>query len=116
MSGAAYFVGPDEVRDQFMVRIVNKRTAPATFTVSVEGLPAGIRQTGFAAPVTLAPLGELVNPLILLAERRNYRGPFKFTVKVTDAGQTFTLAREVEFIGPDARLLEEEDHEKGIKR
>ena len=116
MSGAAYFVGPDEVRDQFMVRIVNKRTAPATFTVSVEGLPGGIRQTGFAAPVTLAPLAELVNPLILLAERRHYRGPFKFTVKVTDAGRTFTLAREVEFIGPDARLLEEEDHEKGIKR
>ena len=116
MSGAAYFVGRDDVRDQFMVRIVNKRAVPATFTVALEGVPAGIRQTGFAAPVTLAPLAESVSPLILLAERKNYPGPFKFTVKVTDAGHTFTLAREVEFIGPDARLLEEEDHENGIKR
>jgi len=116
MSGAAYFVGKDEVRDQFMVRIVNKRAVSATFTVALEGVPAGIRQTGFSAPITLAPLAESVSPLILLAERKNYRGPFKFTVKVTDAGHTFTLAREVEFIGPDARLLEEEDHENGTKR
>jgi cytochrome c oxidase accessory protein FixG len=116
MSGAAYFVGHDEVRDQFMVRLVNKRTAPATFTVTLEGLPEHIRQTGFTAPVTLAPLAESVSPLILLAERKHYRGPFKFTVRVADAAHTFTLAREVEFIGPDARLLEEEDHENGTKR
>lgn len=114
--GAAYFVGADEVRNQFMVRLVNKRTAPATFTVTAQGLPAGLRQAGFTAPVTLAPLAESVSPLVLLAERKDYRGPFKFTVQVQDGAQTFTLAREVEFMGPDARLLEEEDHDKGIKR
>ncbi len=114
--GAAYFVGPDEVRNQFMVRLVNKRTVPATFIVSTEGLRAGLRQSGFDAPVTLAPMAESVSPLVLLAGRRDYRGPFKFTVRVRDAAQTFTLAREVEFMGPDARLLEEEDHDKGIKR
>ena len=114
--GAAYFVGADEVRNQFMVRLVNKRTAPGVFTVSTEGLPAGLRQSGFDAPVTLAPLEETLGPLVLLADRKHYSGPFKFTVRVRDAAQTFTLAREVEFMGPDARLLEEEDHDKGIKR
>ncbi|SDR75538.1 cytochrome c oxidase accessory protein CcoG [Opitutus sp. GAS368] len=114
--GAAYFVGPDEVRDQFLVRLVNKRAGPATFVVSAEGLPAGLRQSGFAAPVTLAAMAESVSPLVLVADRKDYRGPFRFTVRVRDAAQTFTLAREVEFMGPDARLLEEEDHEKGIKR
>ncbi len=114
--GAAYFVGADEVRNQFMVRLVNKRTAPAMFTVSTEGLPAGLRQSGFDAPVTLASQEETVGPLVLLADRKHYSGPFKFTVRVRDAAQTFTLAREVEFMGPDARLLEEEDHDRGIKR
>ena len=114
--GAAYFVTPDEVRDQFLVRLVNKRPEPATFTVSTTGLPAGIRQAGFATPVTLAPLAELVAPLVLVSDRKDYHGPCKFTVQVEDAARTFTLAREVEFMGPDARLLEEEDHEKGIKR
>ena len=111
MSGAAYFVTRTEVRDQFMVRIVNKRTVPATFLVTAEGLPPGIRQTGFLAPVTLAPLVELVSPLVLADDRQNYHGPFKFTVKVVDAEHTFVLAREIEFMGPDERLLREEDEE-----
>jgi polyferredoxin len=112
MAGAAYFVGTEEVRNQFMVRIVNKRTAPATFVVSTEGVPAGMRQTGFAAAVTLAPLEELVSPLVLLADREHYNGPFKFIVKVTDDARTFALTREVEFMGPDPRLLHEDDEER----
>jgi cytochrome c oxidase accessory protein FixG len=112
MSGAAYFVGHDEVRNQFMVRLVNKRTVPATFTLAVEGLPAKVRQTGFDAPVTIEPLGETISPLVLLIEREHYTGPFKFTVQVQDAGRAYTLAREVEFMGPDARLLREEEEER----
>jgi len=112
MTGAAYFVSPAEVRNQFMVRLVNKRTVPATFTLAVAGLPAGVRQTGFGVPVTLEPLGESVSPLILLADRKDYTGPFKFTVLVQDAGRAFTLTREVEFMGPDARLLREEEEER----
>jgi polyferredoxin len=114
--GAAYFVGPDEVRNQFMVRLVNKRTVPATFIVSSEGLPDGLHQSGFEAPVTLAPMAESVSPLVLVARRRDYHGPFKFTVRVRDAARTFTLAREVEFMGPDARLLEDDEHEKQEKK
>ena len=116
MSGAAYFVGADEVRNQFMVRLVNKRITPAEFFVGTEGLPAGVRQTGFAAPVRLGPMAESVSPLVVLMERKDYHGPFKFTVKVSSPDNQFVLTREVEFMGPDVRLLEEEDHEKGIER
>lgn len=113
--GASYFVGPEDVRNQFMVRLVNKRTVPATFIVSSEGLPAGLHQSGFEAPVTLAPMAESVSPLVLVAGRKDYHGPFKFTVRLRDEAGTFTLAREVEFMGPDAHLLEEDDQAKGIK-
>jgi polyferredoxin len=116
MSGAAYFVDRDTVRNQFMVRLVNKRSVPAAFNVRPAGLPAAVRQSGFTAPVTVAPLAEQVSPLVLQINRKDYTGPFKFTVRVSDTGETYTLAREVEFLGPDARLLEEEDHDKGIKR
>ena len=116
MSGAAYFVTPGEVRNQFMVRLVNKHSAPATFVVTAADLPGQVRQSGFTAPVTLGALEESVSPLVLAVDRKDYHGPFKFTVRVQDSDRTFTLAREVEFMGPDARLLEEEDHERGIKR
>jgi cytochrome c oxidase accessory protein FixG len=114
--GAAYFVGTEEVRNQFMVRLVNKRTEGATFIVSTEGLPHDVHQSGFETPVTLASQAESVGPLVLLIERKEYHGPFKFTVRVRDAAGTFTLAREVEFMGPDAHLLEEDEHEKPEKK
>ena len=75
-----------------------------------------MRQTGFLAPVTLAAQEELVSPLILLIDRKYYHGAFKFTVKVADAARTFSLARSIEFMGPDANLLTEDDHEKHRQR
>ncbi len=116
MSGAAYFVGADVVRNQFMVRLLNKHNDAAVFHVSLTGLPKGVTQNGFNVPMTIGPQAEEVSPLVLVVDRKHYTGPFKFTLIVQDAAQSFTLSREVEFLGPDARLLREEDHAKGITR
>ena len=116
MSSSAYFVTADEVRNQFMVRLLNKRNEPAVFTVSLSGLPEGAEQNGFTSTVTIAPLSEQVSPLVLRINRRHYTGPFKFKLSVQDQFHSFTLSRPVEFLGPDVRLLQEEDHEKGITR
>ncbi|HLP24725.1 MAG TPA: cytochrome c oxidase accessory protein CcoG [Acidobacteriota bacterium] len=116
MTGAAFFVDRDDVRNQFLLRIVNKRSEPTTFTVTLDGVPAGVKQSGFNAPVTVAPQAELVSPLVLASTRKQYSGPFKFTVRVEDQQKSLSLARTIEFLGPDARLLEEEDRSKGITR
>jgi polyferredoxin len=116
MSGAAYFVGRDDVRDQFLVRLVNKQPVPATFNVEVAGGPAALVTSGFAAPVTVPAWGEQVTPLVLVLPRHDYTGSFFFTVTVRDEARSFSLARTVEFMGPDPKLLEDEDRENGIKR
>jgi len=116
MSSAAYFVTADDVRNQFMVRLLNKRNEPAVFTVSLDGLRAGFSQDGLTSAVTVAALAEQVSPLVLHVDRKHYTGPFKLKISVQDQSRTFTLTRQVEFLGPDARLLLEEDHDKGIKR
>lgn len=116
MSGAAYFVDRNDVRNQFMVRLLNKRNVAVDFVVTVEGLPASVTRTGLTGPVTVRSLAEQVAPLVLVVDRRDYTGPFKFTLRVSDAAQTFTLAREVEFLGPDARLLQQEDAGRGLGR
>jgi cytochrome c oxidase accessory protein FixG len=112
MSGAAYFVTHDDVRNQFMVRLVNKHSTPATLLVSTVGVPAGVKQSGFEAPVTLAPLAEQVTPLVLTVDRKTYPGPFRFTVRVQDEARSFELARTIEFMGPEPRLLREEEEER----
>jgi len=115
MTGAPYFVDGGFVRDQFFVRLVNKRAGPARFVLQLRGAPAGVVQAGFEVPVEIAPLGEIVQPLVLCQARAAYVGPFEFEVRVQDVAGTFHLERKVEFLGPDARLLREEEAEEKEK-
>ncbi|MDD3179375.1 MAG: cytochrome c oxidase accessory protein CcoG [Opitutaceae bacterium] len=111
ITGAPYFVDAASVRNQFFVRIVNKRPAAVGFSVTVEAAMPGLTRLGLTEPVAVAGLQELVAPLVLVVARPQYAGPFPFTVRVRDAGGTFTLERRGEFLGPEARLLREEETE-----
>ena len=115
LTGAPYFVDTDFVRNEFFVRMVNKRTVPARFFISVNS-PAEIEQIGLTAPVTVPALGEEVRPLVLRVSRAHYTGPFTLAVLLSGDDGKLHLSRTVEFLGPDAELLQEEDREKGIRR
>ena len=112
MTGAPYIVDEHTVRNQFLIRIVNKDSEAASFRVTLKGAPAGIRQSGFENAVEIQPLGELVQPLILQQSRESYTGPFGFEVKIEEVNGKISLEREVKFVGPEARLLREEQKEK----
>lgn len=112
MTGAPYIVDETTVRNQYMVRIVNKRNRPARFTLEVAGEPSGMRQSGFDETVEVPALAEIVQPLILQQPRGAYTGPFHFEVIVRDADRRFELKRGVEFVGPEARLLREDGRAK----
>jgi cytochrome c oxidase accessory protein FixG len=116
MTGAPYIVDETTVRNQFLVRVVNKRNAPAQFTLELERAPAGMRRIGFASAIEVPPLGEIVHPLVLQQPRESYTGPFHFVVHVSDAADTFHLKREVEFLGPEARLLRADAKEQHAPR
>jgi len=107
MVGAPYFVDPAHVRNQFLVRVVNKRAVTTEFIATVNS-PVPVILNGFTTPVAIASLGEEVRPLILQVPRAAYEGPFRFTLTVTDPAGTFSISREVEFLGPEARLIREE--------
>ncbi len=109
--GAPYIVSADYVRNQFLVRIVNKRNEPARFALQLARTPAHLVQSGLTALIEVGPLGEIVQPLVLQQPRADYAGPFNFVVRIEDTGANFHLQREVEFLGPEARLLREEEEE-----
>jgi cytochrome c oxidase accessory protein FixG len=112
MTGAPYIVDATTVRNQFLVRIINKRSEPVRFVLHLDGAPAEIRRIGFDGAVQVEPFGELVQSLILQQPRKSYVGPFDFRVRIEDEKQTFQLTRESEFLGPEARLLREEEEAK----
>lgn len=107
MQGAAYFVDTTSVRNQFLIRLVNKRNEPARLVVTASDLPPGTVQVGFKSAVELPAMGEVVSPLVIQIPREIYAGPFHFRVGVTDEAETYELGRQVEFIGPDPDLLKE---------
>ena len=112
MVGAAYYFDAATVRNQFLVRLVNKREGPQQLVVRLQGAPAGVAQVGLETPVELAGMGEEVRPLVIAVARGRYAGSFPVMVVVRDAGGTFELARQVEFLGPDPKLLQEEQEER----
>lgn len=114
--GAAYYLDPANVRNQFLVRLVNKREGPERLLVRLRGAPAGVRQAGLEDPVQIAGMDEEVSPLVVVVPRGRYTGPFTFTVVVRDAAGRFELTRDVEFLGPDPRLLHEEDKDAAHER
>ncbi len=104
MVGSPYFVSGGVVRDQFLVRLTNKRGEPAALTLSVQGLPAGATTAGLGGPVQIAPLGEEVRPLIVEIPRDRFAAPFRFEVTVSDPPKSFTLHRSMMFLGPEPGL------------
>ena len=111
MTGAPYFVDSAYVRNQFFVRIVNKRTEPAQFVLRLEQAPPGLMQTGLTDAIETPPLGEIVEPLILQVARAAYQGPFTLRASLQPRAGGPSMERQVEFLGPDVRLLREEDEE-----
>jgi hypothetical protein len=116
MVGAPYVIDATTVRNQFLVRLVNKRNVPARFSLAITEAPAGLRIVGFEGEVEVGPLGEEVHPLVLQQPRAEYRGPFHFVVTVHDSADKYQLTRAVEFLGPEARLLREEEKEQHERR
>ena len=99
--GAPYFVDSGTVRNQFFVRLVNKRSVPAALTLSVRGLPDGASVRGIEAPVAIGPLGEEIRPLIVVEPRSRFTAPFTFQVEASDAAGSFRISRSMEFLGPE---------------
>lgn len=108
MRGAPYFVEPASLRNQYLLRLVNKRTEPAVFEVAAETLPQGASTTGLGRGIEVAALGEEVRPFVIVMDRPRYTGSFHFRIRVTDTAGGYEAEREVEFLGPDPELLKED--------
>lgn len=109
MIGAPYVVSDEAVRNQFLVRVVNKHDEMERFSMEVADAFVPISITGFTETIEVAPLEEVVLPLVLQVSRIDYQGKFMFRVLLHDSDGEFTLEREVEFVGPDPALLREDD-------
>lgn len=106
MQGSPYYVTNNIVRNQFLVRLINKRNEPRTFTLTLAGdLPAGLAAAGADAPITIQGQGEELKPLMITLPQAAFKEPFKLSITITDTkdGKSYHT-KSFEFTGPDKNL------------
>ncbi len=104
MVGAPYIMDAHTIRNQYLVRIVNKRNTSTQFLVHIKNAPEGLVQSGLTTSLEIPALSEVAAPLILQQTDTTYKGAFLFTVELEDSTHSFLLKRATEFLGPDPQF------------
>ncbi len=108
MRAAPYFVDRDFVRNQFLLRLINKRTEPVRFTAQIGAPGQFLVITGLEKSIDVGPLGEELRPVVVQIPRAHYTGKTALNLSVFDSAHSFLIQRDVQFVGPDADLLRED--------
>ena len=106
MAGKAHFTTDTDVRNQFKIELATKLNVPTTFTLAIKDPPAGMFWLPRADETIVVPgQAEMDQPFTVIMKRKHYKGPFKVTLLVTAQPGDVKLERQLEFVGPDPRLL-----------
>ena len=112
MTGAPYFITDSGIRNQYMVRVINKSNESKTYQIASQADQANYKMEGNEDGITVGPLGEEVRPLIITVPREDYVGHFNLEIALLDPERKLILTKNAEFIGPDARLLQKYQQDK----
>jgi cytochrome c oxidase accessory protein FixG len=106
MSGAPYFVTDATVRNQYMVRVINKTNVEKTFQIASASPFEGYSMEGNEKGITVPPMGEEVRPVIISVKRSIYAGGFPLELSLISPEGATIMTKEAEFLGPNPELLE----------
>lgn len=106
MTGSPYFITESGIRNQYMVRVINKTNESKTYQITSTADGQTFAVEGTQDGITVPPMGEEVRPVIISLTRENYHGPFPLTLTLSDPDGSMILSREAEFIGPDPKRLQ----------
>lgn len=104
-SGTAFNISNGVIRNQFMVRVINKRNEPSSYTFSVEGeVPPLLKVAGNETKLDLPAQGEELKSLVFTLPQAAYQKPLKMAVRVTETSTGHSVATmPIEFVGPDPK-------------
>jgi polyferredoxin len=100
MTGIPYVIAGDEVRNQFLLRVLNKRNATQHFTVSLAGDVKSLRWTGGEQAIEVGPLGEETRTIVVVASRGDIHKSFPVAVRIRSVEHGTEIEKTVSFVGP----------------
>lgn len=101
MQGAPYFRDDGILRNNFLVRMVNKKSQASTYRVEIESTENRLAASGVTAePLRMGPLEEIQEPLILTMPDADYRRGFEVKVRILGEDGRIEGEKIVPFLGP----------------
>lgn len=100
MPGVSYVLADGMVRNQYLVRVQNKRNQPQHFNLHVVA-PVPVTVSELASGVEVPALGEELTPLVVMQPQAAFQGAFKIEVSADVTGRGVVFRKLVPFIGPD---------------
>ncbi len=100
MPGAPYYLDGGNVRNQYLVRVINKRNEPARFTLRTTAAQA-LAVSGADTPVAIAPLGEQLRPVVVTVPADEFKGTFTIRLEVVPETGGSPIPASLPFLGPD---------------
>jgi cytochrome c oxidase accessory protein FixG len=99
VTGIPYVVEGGVVRNQFLVRVLNKRNAPITFRLEIADGPKNLHSTGMEEGITVAPLGEEIRTVVLTLPRSDLKTEIPLRFRVLSGDGTI-IEKSATFLGP----------------
>jgi cytochrome c oxidase accessory protein FixG len=100
MPGPPYYLDGQNVRNQYLVRVINKRNKLETFQIRLLNDSPKIQLIGADSQMPVEALGEQLRPLVVVVPRSEFHGTFPVRIAITaDDGKT-TIEKAVPFLGP----------------
>jgi cytochrome c oxidase accessory protein FixG len=101
LPGAPYIRDAETIRNNFYLRLANKRPTEHTYSVQVESPQKGLVSAGATSRVhAVGPGEELQEPLILTLPNADFQGQFEIQVNVLGESGEIEATRKIPFLGP----------------
>lgn len=99
VTGVPYIVEGGVVRNQFFVRVLNKRNTPVTFQLEIADGPSSLHYSGANGGIAVSPLGEEIRTIVLTIPRADLKTeiPLRFRL-ISDKGTI--IEKQGTFLGP----------------
>jgi cytochrome c oxidase accessory protein FixG len=101
MLGEPYYLSGNAVRNQYLLRIINKENKSEVFNVRIGGEAPGMFSSGTAELVATEALGEQIRSLVVTVPRAQFKPGLIVTIRIDSGDGHFRSEQQVPFLGPN---------------
>ncbi len=105
MAGPPFFFDGTSVRNNYQLRLINKRNQEATFVATIKEAPEGFELSGAGQELKVKANGQITRPTIIFAPYEHYDGPCEVTLEVTGQPGDVVFRHTIDFVGPNPSSL-----------